>query len=313
VSASGGEYSIVGGIVGEMNNNSIVSGSYNEGTISAAFAVRAEIGGIAGDVYESAVSNSYNKGKVFTDTAEYWASAGGIAGNLYYDSEISASYNTGEISAKTMGEPPPCTYNCYNYIARSGGIAGDMSYGEISNSYNIGDISAHSLYSSASAGGIAGDGRIVINGSYNIGDISAIAPSRDAYAGGIAGSYSWSNEEPPTALKNSAAINSMISAAGTTVHIGRVTGDISGNGVTNNFAYSSMFLNGSTAIIYNAKHGVEKNLTMLKTKSTYQGAINGDGQGGLGWKFGNNAANPWVWGKFTNYAYPTLWWQTEKP
>jgi hypothetical protein len=43
----------------------------------------------------------------------------------------------------------------------------------------------------------------------------------------------------------------------------------------------------------------------LETRSTYENDINGDGLGGLGWKFGDDNDNPWK----INGSYPYLYWQ----
>jgi hypothetical protein len=46
----------------------------------------------------------------------------------------------------------------------------------------------------------------------------------------------------------------------------------------------------------------------LNTQSTYSNTVNGDGLGGLGWKFGGNDANPWKM-PAGGSGYPILYWQ----
>ncbi|MDR2034597.1 MAG: hypothetical protein LBP89_08210 [Helicobacteraceae bacterium] len=59
-----------------------------------------------------------------------------------------------------------------------------------------------------------------------------------------------------------------------------------------------------------ANHGIDKSDSDLKSQSTYSNATGADG---LGWKFGNDKDNPWVWDAFDDYYYPTLYWQTVEP
>ena len=54
-------------------------------------------------------------------------------------------------------------------------------------------------------------------------------------------------------------------------------------------------------------YGTGKTNTQLKTQTTYSNAVNGDGLGGLGWKFGINDDNPWKMP--VGDGYPILYWQ----
>jgi hypothetical protein len=56
-------------------------------------------------------------------------------------------------------------------------------------------------------------------------------------------------------------------------------------------------------------NGIGKSLDELKTQSTYDSAINGNGLGGLGWSFGDNDDNPWKWDANKNNGLPYLYWQ----
>ena len=76
------------------------------------------------------------------------------------------------------------------YIAYTGGIAGFMDGGEISECYFTGTVRATATNTSAGAyaGGLVGYSRAVIKNSYNTGDVAASAKSViSQYAGGIAG------------------------------------------------------------------------------------------------------------------------------
>jgi hypothetical protein len=83
-------------------------------------------------------------------------------------------------------------------------------------------------------------------------------------------------------------------------------GNINGGTVSNNFALNSMSI---TIDGSNGNAGANKTITQLKTKATYNSTINGDGNGGLGWKFGDNDTNPWKIDANKNNGYPYLYWQ----
>jgi len=210
--------------------------------------------------------------------------AGGIAGYVYDSSTITNCYSTGSISSSSSSS--------------SGGIAGDVYSGTITNCYSTGSIS------SFSSGGIAGSvgGSSTITGCYSTGSISSSSSPYDDYyySGGIAG-YVDSG-----AITGCAAINSSVASTGSTgsVHYaGRVAGYVLGGiTVSNNFALSTMTVTGS-----GGNNGTTKTLTELRTQSTYSDPVNGDGLGGLGWKFGNDDANPWKMP--AGGGYPILYWQ----
>jgi hypothetical protein len=87
-------------------------------------------------------------------------------------------------------------------------------------------------------------------------------------------------------------------------------GQISSGGgtviVSNNFALNTMTVTGN-ANYGNA--GTFKTITDLKTQSTYSNPVNGDGNGGLGWNFGNDDANPWKHDPYKNGGLPYLYWE----
>jgi hypothetical protein len=287
-----------GGIAGAIAN-SYITGSHNEGEISAAGG-DTYAGGIAAHLSYSEISNSYNTGIVDAD-GNHVAHFGGIAG-YFFRSKISGSYNTGDISA------------AFTVLsAYTGGIAGEADNSEIANTYNTGGISGTVNPSSGNepasfAGGIVGRARddSKIMSSYNRGNISLPTSFSyiDNFAGGIAGSVFWESE-----IRGNAAINGTIVADTTgTTEIGRVLGLIDdylgANTVTNNFANSGMTLN-SSAVSDSAENGTGVALTDFQSRDTYET--------GMGWLFGNDDENPWVWEAFEDYPYPTLRWQTEAP
>jgi len=88
---------------------------------------------------------------------------------------------------------------------------------------------------------------------------------------------------------------------------GRINGwTASYNVVSNNFALDTMIVGDVTDTTL---HGVSKTDAQLRMQSTYSGAVNGDGLGGLGWKFGNDDDNPWIMPSDGGYYYPIFYWQ----
>ena len=273
-------YRYSGGIAGYVNNSTI-SYSYSTGDI---FAYNNSSGGIAGLVTGgSIISNSYSTGNISSTNSSY---SGGIAGDLTGGSTISNSYSTGNITASSY----------------SGGIAGIVWNGTISNSYSKGDINSY-YYS----GGIAGKlttGNTISN-SYSTGDISS-SSNVDSPSGGIAGSV----DDYKSSIINCVAINNYVTSNS---GAGRIIASIFiGNGspvISNNFALSTMTAQGNAK--FNSSdtryHGVSKTDAQLRQQSTYSNPVNGNGLGGLGWKFGNNDENPWVMP--AGGGYPILYWQ----
>ena len=282
-------FSHSGGIAGFIQYSTITN-SYSTGNISdMSSGYRSYSGGIAGYVQYSIITNSYSSGNIFSYGGN--ASSGGIAGYVY-DGIITNSYSSGNIFS-------------YGENASSGGIAGYVNDGIITNIYSTGDV-----YSDFS-GGIAG---IVSNGTitncYSTGDVySYYDPSYSifsSYSGGITGhGYNY-------IITNCAAINNNITAKNSA---GRIVGfwDIYGTPtVSNNFALNTMTAAGDAQFNDTdiKSHGTDKTDAQLKTKSTYSDAVNGDGLGSLGWKFGNDDDAPWKMPSAgDDYPYPILYWQ----
>ncbi|MDR1976918.1 MAG: InlB B-repeat-containing protein [Campylobacteraceae bacterium] len=231
---------------------------------------KGRVGAIAGYLgRNSTITNSYAKGNISGSDSR----VGGIAGQLS-SSMVDGSYFTGSVSGSSL------------YV---GGIAGDIFIASsITNSYSIGNVSGD--YDRI--GGIVGNAydNSKITNSYSEASVSG-----KNYVGGIAG-HVFNN----TTLTNNAAINQKING---TTDVNRISGGRVGGNATNNFALDSMEVIGTTGGVV----GTSKDITQLKTKSTYEGTINGDGNGGLGWKFGDNASYPWKMDE--DEGYPYLYWE----
>ena len=152
----------VGGIAGYLGTSTITN-SYTTGSVRG-LSTGLYIGGIAGYAnLSSMIVDSHNDGNV--RGIQY---VGGVSGGVGY-SELLRTYNSGAIYG----------------TSRIGGISGIHDHGSIINqSYNYGGITSTSTY----AGGITGYlvDSSAINNSYNIGDVNAISGTR-GYVGGIAG------------------------------------------------------------------------------------------------------------------------------
>jgi hypothetical protein len=93
-----------------------------------------------------------------------------------------------------------------------------------------------------------------------------------------------------------------------TAYLGRIVGHSSADFIaTNNFALDSMRATGGVFNTSAAFHGINKTERALKTRSTYEIAVKGNGLGGLGWLFGNNDSRPWKMP--LSGGYPILYWQ----
>ena len=182
-------YTAVGGIAGMMYNGEI-AGSYNLGKIrSTRIAVGNEtplnMGGIVGDTTENSTARAYlydvyNKGQIGDETYTYKGRhVGGIAGRL--SGTIEKAYNAGAI---------------YNGAAVTGGIAGYLSVGSMTNVFNTGNITVENNDGEdlgTQLGGLVGAANIgrgssAITNAYNLGVIRSFNGTKTQHnVGGIVG------------------------------------------------------------------------------------------------------------------------------
>ena len=117
--AMNGDYSYAGGILGESVNRTLISNCSNFGTVSGgqfenATATNSYVGGIAGRITLTTVSDCYNAG-VVTDTANPEPTIGGIVGILDGTTSLVNSYNVGSVTATST-------------TATLGAVAGSVSH-----------------------------------------------------------------------------------------------------------------------------------------------------------------------------------------
>ena len=312
-----------GGIAGRVSNSGgTITNSCSAGNVSASsphvLASMAYAGGIVGDYYggNGEITNSCSTGDINASSSVSGSSAfaGGIAGRVG-SGAITNSFSEGYISASSSSQTGYA--GVISATACAGGIVGLVHSSTITNSYSTGNVSVSSYdtspssISSSYAGGIAGQAYVnsTITNSYSTGSISASAPSSasSAYAGGIAGDAYGHG----FTITDNATINNNIAAGD---YAGRIAGNITVDYgyvvvIENNLALDAIVAPGAAK--FNSAdarlHGVDRSDTQLRTQSTYTNAINGDGLGGLGWKFGNNDDNPWQMP--SGGGYPIFYWQ----
>ncbi|MDR2152846.1 MAG: hypothetical protein LBO72_08495 [Helicobacteraceae bacterium] len=294
-----------GGIAG--NNNGVISGAIFKGDVSGSD----HTGGIAG-VNDGKISLSGFEGNV--KGGDY---AGGIAGRVengdindsYSKGEIIGGNNTGGIVGYFLEGRVKNVYSAARIkgVNHVGGIAGyAYNHGddnsEINNSYSIGNVIGEGNFTGGIAGFAVGDfgnGFLLIANSYSEGNIGG-----DYKVGGIVGGASghWIK------ISNNAAINAKITATGDANRIiGHKDALAPAERIFNNFALDSMNV---SALGANGVEGDSTTQANFELNATY---LKSESDGGLGWRFGGNDANPWVWGAFGDYKYPTLYWQEKSP
>jgi uncharacterized repeat protein (TIGR02543 family) len=331
-------FTYAGGIAGYLSGSITVSGCGNAGTVSSYHYDTSHSGGIAGyvDVSESAVTitNCYNTGEVFSSSDYGTSSSGGMAGDVaLFNAKVTIrdSYNTGNVSSRSdsggitgtvfaYGDSTVTITGFYNtgkvysspsVYSYSGGMAGGITMFDakftIKDCYNTGVVSAN-VYSGGIAGRVGADERsaVTIMNCYNTGAISS-SSSNYSYSGGIAGIVGGYGI---LTITNNAAMNTEINTSPGMV-LGRIVGGFSRSAsftVANNFALDSMrAVGGNFDETDAAAHGTDKTDVDFRNAVTYSDAVDDDGQGGLGWLFGDDDEYPWKMP--ASGGYPVLYWQ----
>ena len=167
---------------GEINNLGIVGGNIIGNISFYSSYSDCYVGGIAGYLYKSNISNCYNLSNIITsnDIDEKGSSyAGGIVGYLNFDCSIINCYNKANINSN-------CNSNRYSY---AGGITAYSSM-KIINCYNTGTIIGNG--GTCKVGGITAElstGGAILTNCCNIGNVIGNG-SKGNYVGGIAGYFS---------------------------------------------------------------------------------------------------------------------------
>lgn len=128
----------VGGLVGQVNNDAEIINSHASGDVSGDGVY---VGGLVGQLRSSTVSGSYATGDVSGD--EY---IGGLVGDIRETSVVSSSYSTGDVSGTFI----------------IGGFAGMNNESEIDRAYALGEVTGE-----VSVGGFVGVNEGVIANTYS--------------------------------------------------------------------------------------------------------------------------------------------------
>ncbi|WOG27436.1 hypothetical protein [Endozoicomonas sp. 8E] len=168
-----------GGIAGLVDQSSSVSNDLNTGTIISRYPLISPTGGIVGTLRSNSIANNnMNTGEVSVSHTQH---SGGIAGEAE-TARVLHNLNTGKIASDYL------IGSRHSEGGSSGGIVGKSSRQTlISQNLNTGSI--FSKYSSAHAGGIAGQvSSAPIVQNVNVGTV--ITDGNAAFSGGIAGETS---------------------------------------------------------------------------------------------------------------------------
>ena len=179
----------VGGVAGYVNN-STVSNCYTTGNVGITGNVRnydgpvGGAGGVAGYVLNGVISNCYTTGDVNGDFAHHDTGVGGVAG-VVENSTVSDCYATGNVNIPGSGSS--------STDGSAGGVVGIVGNSTVSDCYSTGNVSGDYL----TGGVVGGDGVGFYSGStsttstitncYSTGNVSG-----DYLTGGVAGSFSGS-------------------------------------------------------------------------------------------------------------------------
>jgi hypothetical protein len=259
-------------------------------------------GGIAGGVgFNSTISDSYS-----TVNVSGYDRTGGIVGAIE-EGRITNSYNTGDINGNNQ----------------VGGIAGVIHSSTIANSYNIGNITSTFATGDTGVGIFVGgiSGRImassVVNNSYSTGVITAGSTDSPVYSGGIVGlvvDSSTVSNSYSTGSVNASSVNADAFAGGIaggvnsgtilrcaainpTINAKTGAGSMAGqlwNASVHNSNNRQLNTMTALGVSFNEFVGISKTDVEFKTRATYAD---------LGWDMVN------VWKMPASGGYPILFWQ----
>jgi len=259
---------------------------------------QANIGGIAGRLRAGAqITNSSSRGTIdIVNAVAPTTGIGGIAGQLASAAHIANCYSSMNITAVNM----------------VGGVVGRFNElsrvkGTVENSYASGRIIATGTVSGTFAGGVIGwssenwghtlPGNVINKTRLNAGGLVALNDTVTAIGADAVGL-------PAELLRRArrvVGINANTDSPGTSGTLANF-GVITLDSIKNNYALATMAVGQAgkeTAISStDATHPDGANVTAEELTQSFFERI--------GWRFGNDAENPWVW---VEGAYPILWFE----
>lgn len=191
LTASDGQQSAAGGIVGWACHQTVISGCTNTGAVSSTKLSINYVGGIAGYAYDATeVSDCTNEAPVTlrlnTANGLTWAGkragVGGICGFIQHTVALSGNTNSGAVTLDANAAS----------VCAVGGIVGvsDATASRLTGNTNRGKVSSTSPLTHKAAGGLVGYvyNGITFDGNANYGDVYATGDkTSDIFAGGLIG------------------------------------------------------------------------------------------------------------------------------
>ena len=302
VSASSGKGpTLVGGLVG-LDFGSHFTSCYATGNVeSTGFAqggAYSSAGGLIGSVSSSKVTNCYATGTVSnTDSSSstsklYYSTAGGLVGYFRYESTITNSRATGDVSVSSVSGK-----------VHAGGLVGrtgESSGATVRNSYAAGDVSVSSVSGEVHAGGLVGltrynlTWRVRVTDCYATGGVSVSDTSSTAYAGGLVGFNDISEGYQADITSSYATGDVTVPEIGDNFHAGGVLGG-GEDGVTLCYHSGDVKVDGGLGAI--VAQVTSRYRTTTQLKAFVAGAADENdptksGWDGRSWDFGTNQQLP---------------------
>jgi hypothetical protein len=316
-----------GGIVALLNSGSSVENSSFEGNVEASSNMNAHIGGIAGSmganttIINSRVNASGNGRIVNTVNGNASNTAvGGIVGQMQNNVKTTVLNNT---SGGTVTNT-----STNNATAMAGGIVGDV--GTSGDAYVGNCYSTARVTSGAVAGGVVGrfngngvnlsGGKGLVENSYATGVVRVIGVAAANYGGGVVGAGTANNSNAILDGSFNVIGKHKLNMSGLVALNDTVWANpVNSRRVVGRGAIATTAVNDSLYNIYALSTMVVGQTTMETRPSTDATSHDGADVMGItraqitqtffeniGWKFGTDSENPWVW---VNGAYPVLWFE----
>ena len=260
----------IGGVIGDLGNDSAVSDTYaSGGTVTSnrseylVMKTGYEAGGFAGFIWDSSVDNSYSTDVV--NSSGYYA--GGFAGSLQ-SATVSNSYATGDVNGveeiNDGGTFDP------NFV---GGFVGETDYSTLNQTFASGNVATTGSYAGGYAGNIF---QSTIDDAYAVGSASSTS-----YTGGFAGQINSSYDIERV-------YSSGLVVGGDPSTTGGLIGSTDSSGTLANAFWDTQSSNQETS-----NGGTDDDTTTMKTQGTFTDA---------GWDFDST----WEINESSNDGYPML-------
>ena len=240
-----------GGLVGATNSGATISDSYATGQVSAS-GDRSDVGGLAGYVSATTVSGCYAGGNVSTDAAANDSDLGGLVGHIRLGSTLTGCYATGTVTAAGAD-------------SNAGGLIGHVAH----------DATAPTIRATYATGSVTTSGGGTSSSPNNVGGLIGVI---DGTNSAVSASYARSAVSA-TGSGGSAGNN-------TGGLVGALTGSAAATQVSNSYWDSGIYTTAS------ANGGAARTEAQLKAPVNYTGDYGTGWSTGDPWDFGTDAELP---------------------